>query len=213
MDTLENDEHAAAWPLLPWHATGRLAGTDEALVAAHLRHCATCQAELAWQRRLHGAAAQAGQDVPIPDADAALARLLPRLDEPVDAERRQPRAPGMLAALFAWLRSTPLVPAALAMMLVALFVVRQPDPVTGYRGLGPIPEAAGNTTVVFRPDTGAGEVRRILAAAGAGAVHGPTAAGAYVLEIAPGQRAAALERLRAESAVLMAEPLDAPEPR
>jgi len=225
-------DHAAAWPLLPWHAAGRLEGADAVLVAVHLRTCEACRAELAWQRELHAAADSAGQAAPVPDVDAAFARLLPRLDEgamPATRHAAAQQTPGALmparttawfvamraaiqAARAAWPgRLSALPAAALAVALVILTVSLPPDQVPGYRGLGPVPAAAGNTTLVFRPDTGAGDVRRILAGSGAVAVHGPTVAGAYVLEIAPAQRPGALARLRAEPAVLMAEPLDAPE--
>ena len=208
--THENDDgHAAAWPLLPWHAAGRLDGADALLVTAHLRTCEACRAELAWQRQLHAAADTAGQATAVPDVDAAFARLLPRLDEGTVPAGRQPGKPGALAALMAWLGRIPALPAAaLATALIVLTVSLPAGRDPAYRTLGPVPEAAGNTTVVFRPDTAAGDVRRILAATGAAAVHGPTVAGAYVLEIGPARRADALARLRAEPAVLMAEPLD-----
>jgi anti-sigma factor RsiW len=209
MKTYNDHDHARTWPLLPWHAEGRLDAGEEAFVDAHLRTCDTCRAELAWQRQLHGAARGTGHDVPLPDVDAAFARLLPRLDaQPAPAGRASP-VQGMLAALLAWLRRAPLLPAAFAAALLALYVAFPSGQQAGYEGLGPVAAAGASATVVFRADTRSGDVRRILAATGATAVRGPTAAGAYVLDIAPGQRADALARLRAEPAVLMAEPLDA----
>ncbi|GGX89365.1 zf-HC2 domain-containing protein [Pseudoduganella dura] len=210
MNAHDTQQHATAWPLLPWHAAGRLEGADEALVAEHLRTCEACRAELAWQRQLHVAADSAGHAAPMPDVDAAFARLLPRLDDGAAPAGRREKAAGALAALMAWLGRMPTLPAALAAALVVL-AVALPSAQPPYLGLGPVPAAAGNATVVFRPDTGAGDVRRILAAAGAQAVHGPTVAGAYVLEIGVARRDEALARLRAEPAVLMAEPLDAGE--
>ena len=223
MNNPDSHEHATAWPLLPWHAAGRLGGADEAQVAAHVRTCAACQAELAWQRRLHGAAA-IDRDIPegpMPDVDAALARLLPLLDEPAHVPRRPARVLAVLAALADWLRRAPLLPAAFALLMVGLSVAplwqRDGEPGSeqtgGYRALGPVPAAGGDTAVVFRPGTPAGDVRRILAATGAGAVHGPSSAGAWVLSIGPARQAEALARLRGEPAVLMAEPLEAGEER
>lgn len=230
MNNTDSHEHATAWPLLPWHAAGRLDGADEAQVAAHVRTCAACQAELAWQRRLHGAAA-IDREMPIPDVDAALARLLPLLDDPAPAPRRPARVPALLAALVDWLRRAPLAPAAFALLLVGLSVAplwqqdgeqvsgqlggqlggQDAGQVGGYRALGPVPAAGGDTAVVFRPGTPSADVRRILAATGAGAVHGPSSAGAWVLALGPARQAEALARLRAEPAVLMAEPLEARE--
>jgi hypothetical protein len=129
--------------------------------------------------------------VPLPDADAALARLMPRLDEgaappPGTRVPDAPGVPGALQALMAWLGRIPALPAALALGLAVLAVSLPAERIPAYRALGPVPEAGGDTTVVFRPDTAAADVRRILAATGAGAVRGPTVAGAYVLDIGAG---------------------------
>lgn len=204
-DYNDEPEHAGVFALLPWHAAGRLDGAETARVQRHLDRCAACRAELAWQRELHATAAGMDSAAAGPDMEAALARLLPRLDE-------RPAALGwhrkLLSELTAWLNRGPLVPAAFAAALLALAVVMAPDRPGDYHVLGPVPEGAGDTTVVFRPDTPAADVRRILDGSGAAAVHGPTVAGAYVLSIGPAHRADVLARLRAEPAVLMAEPLD-----
>jgi anti-sigma factor RsiW len=197
-----NSQHGRIHALLPWHAAGRLDPDDEALVLAHLETCAACTAELAWQRQLHGAASTADMAEPVPDMEAALGRLLPRLDE------RAPR-PDLLARLAAWLRGPSALPVAFAVAVLALAVTLPSQDNPGYRGLGPVTQAGGDATVVFRPDTSATDVTRILRATGATAVRGPTVAGAYVLDIGSNHRAEALARLRAEPAVLMAEPLEA----
>ena len=66
----------------------------------------------------------------------------------------------------------------------------------------------GNLVVSFDPATPERELRRILQASGARVVDGPTASDAYVLAVAPAQAAPVLRRLRAESAVTLAERLD-----
>lgn len=204
---MNTPEHATVWQLLPWHAAGRLAAADEQAVVTHLLTCAACRAELAWQRELHAAAASADHAAPVPAMDAALARLLPRLEE-APAAAFPFKMPRVLAALVTWLQRIPALPAALAVALVALSVTLPSSQGPAYQGLGPVPAAGGTTTVVFRPDTAASDVKRILAATGAQAVHGPTVAGAYVLAVGPARRPEVLARLRAEPAVLMAEPLD-----
>jgi hypothetical protein len=69
--------------------------------------------------------------------------------------------------------------------------------------------ARGALTVVFAPATPEVEFQRILEAAGARIVDGPTASHAYVLRVPEGRRDAALAALRAEPSVVLAQPLTA----
>jgi hypothetical protein len=63
--------------------------------------------------------------------------------------------------------------------------------------------------VIFRPDATEADMRRILTAADARFVDGPTAAGAYVLKAPPRAKAQALALLRRQPQVVLAQPLDA----
>lgn len=193
------DSHEAVRKLLPWLLAGTLAPAELATVEAHLRACAGCRADLEWQRKLRAAA-------PAPegafDADRAFAALLPRLG---------PQAPriGVLgrwrdaAANGAWLRWTAVAQLA-AIGLLSIMLVR---PAADYRAMGAAPRTEGNAVVVFRPDTPEREMRRILQAAGARVVDGPTVTDAYVLAVPAGQAGAALAHLRSERAVTLAQPL------
>jgi len=62
--------------------------------------------------------------------------------------------------------------------------------------------------VMFRPDTRDSDLRAALTKAGARVVDGPTASGAYVVRIAPANRAQALDGLRAMPQIVLAEPID-----
>ena len=62
--------------------------------------------------------------------------------------------------------------------------------------------------MLFAPDTAERDLRAALNRAGAKLVDGPTASGAYVVELSASQRAAALEHLRASRHVVLAEPID-----
>jgi tRNA A22 N-methylase len=62
--------------------------------------------------------------------------------------------------------------------------------------------------VVFQPNTSERELRRILQARNARVVDGPTVTDAYLISVPDASRAQALQALRAESAVKLAEPLD-----
>jgi hypothetical protein len=210
------EAHREAQELLPWLANGSLAGTELERVQAHLQGCAVCRGDLA---TLHTLRAAGSDDAHQPDAEAALARLLPRLDEapvPVPAPRVAPMAPvgqGWRARLAAndrsWLRAA----VALQFGAIAILAVLLARPGAGsetkagdYRVLGAGAGARSGLVVAFRPDTPERELRRIVLAGGARVIGGPTATGAWLLDTE--QRPdAVLARLRAEPAVTLAEAL------
>ena len=201
--------HLRVGHLLPWLLGGTLEDADIALIEAHLPTCPQCQADLDWQRLLRDAAPALDAGF---DADRALAKLLPRLGP------QAPRAPRIgvldrwraaLAGHSAWLRWS----AAAQLVLIgalALMLVRPAPDGADYRALGAAPRAQDQLVLVFKPDTPEREMRRILRASGARLVDGPTAADAYVLALPTAQASAALARLRAESAVTLAQPLSLP---
>jgi anti-sigma factor RsiW len=200
---LRGDPHEATMLLLPWYVTGQIEPGDRLLVDAHLAGCAECRDELAAERRLHGA----GADLPAPSA-AGWDRMM--------AELTRPEAPAQLPRSF--LRRAGWMLAAQAAVLVlgvgmVLHLKRQaPSVVTpqAYHALGsPQQGQAGNILVMFAPDTREPALRKAIEASGARLVDGPTAAGAYLLAIAPGERAVALARLRAQAGVTLAQPVDA----
>ncbi len=201
--------HRETEELLPWYVTGQIDPVDRVKVEAHLADCADCQAELAFERRLHVDVADLPIDVELGWADCR--RRLdatpppPPMREAAQAVWRIAARPGKLGWFLA---------AQMAVVLgIAVEVSPIGQPVAPYRTLGSAPtEAAGNAIVVFRPDTREQDLRRVLNASGARLVGGPTAADAYVLHVAPTRRAAALARLRAETNVVLAEPLDAASP-
>lgn len=211
-DEAFDTEHRAAQEALPWLANGTLDDAERNRLCAHLRGCARCRDELGL---LH--ALRAAEPGPAPDCDPerAWARLLPRLDaaptsspSPAPAAGLLARWRGRLAANDrSWLRRAVAAQACLIAVLAALLL--RPGEEPAYRGLGAAPAVQSGIVVVFRPDTPERELRRILRASGARLVGGPTAADAYLLN--GGDPAAALRRLRAEPAVVLAEPLVAGE--
>lgn len=188
---LEGTVHQRVQKLLPWAVLGRLPETEQRLVEEHAAACAECRAELAWQHKLQSVQPAAGA---APDMDAALARLMPRIEP-----RARPAANWMRWAMAAQL----LVIAGLGARLV---LPSEP----GYRLLGAAAPSA-NMVVVFRPDTSESRLRSILQAQGASVVGGPTAAKAWLLNVPDARLGGAVSALRADSAVEMAEPLQAPQ--
>jgi hypothetical protein len=211
--------HQAVQQLLPWLLAGTLDSAELAMTRLHLQTCAQCQADLAWQRKLRAAA-------PAPDAafdaDRGFAQLLPLLGPHPGPQTSSSRigVPNrwrkMAAANSAWLKWTAVAQLAVIGGL-SVMLARPGIDAAGYRAMGGPGGAtkggAGNAVVVFRPDTHEREIRRILQANGARVVDGPTVTDAYVLALPPSQAASALARIRAESAVTLAQPLaDRPRP-
>jgi len=203
------DAHREAQQLLPWYATGRLDEDDRDLVEAHLRQCADCRAELELERRLDVEVAELPTDV-----DQAWAAMRPRL------RRRSGRGVGAawsaaadaVGAVFA--RPAPWLGWAFAAQFAALLAVgalalRPPAQPAAYHALGAAPPpASGNVIVSFQPDLREQDLRAALNETHARLVDGPTAADAYVLHVPPGERAAALSKLRHRPGIVLAEPID-----
>lgn len=225
--------HEEARELLPWLANGSLAGAELERVQAHVRDCAECRADLATLHMLRAAGPGPGM-APDCDPERALARLLPQLDAPampgslvppvvpmapdVSGAPVVPVVPGWRRRLAAnersWLRwGTALQFGAIA-ILATLLAQRSGDGAASsgpYRALGAAPAAQAALIVTFRPETPERELRRIVHASGASVAGGPTTTGAWLLD-ADGGAASALQALRREPAVTLAEPL-APEGR
>lgn len=215
--------HREAQELLPWLANGTLGGAELERVQAHLQGCAACRAELAL---LHTLRAAAPAPLPGCDPEAALARLLPALDDVAPSAPAAPAAPAPAAVpvetrpdwrtrLAAndrhWLRAA----VALQACAIAVLAVLLARPHTGadaqngaYHVLGASEGARSGLVVAFRPDTPERELRRIVQASGARVVGGPTVTGAWLLDTGRAPAAVAA-RLRAEPAVTLAEPLGA----
>ena len=217
--SLHGDLHDDACALLPWYVTGRLDAEDVARVDAHLPSCAQCQADLAAERRLH--ALVAGLDEKTGDVDASFAALRAQLpprtakEMPIAAPARRRTRSQRIGRQ--WRQSAPwlrwAVAAELALLVLAgaaLAITHQTKPGAAvYRTLGAAPDpATANIVVVFRPDIRESELRRTLRASDARLVGGPTAADAYLLHVDAAARGAAVERLRHQGAIVLAEPID-----
>ena len=224
---LRGEPHERILALLPWFVTDRLDGAERAEVEAHLNGCADCRAEERLERRVSAQVASLPMDV-----EQSWARLRTRLDRP------SPRGRGSRGGLaVAWrglgrklrggpprmarpVRSGPSwmgwAMAGQAALMIALLVMVWPRPGSApgvsarYHALGEAPSArVGNIVVMFRPDTPERDLRAALIADKARLVDGPTAAGAYVLNVPQARRGAALTDLRQRAGVVMAEPIDA----
>jgi hypothetical protein len=225
---LRGEPHERIQALLPWFVTDRLDAAERAEVEAHLGGCVDCRTEERLERRLSAEVAAMPMDV-----EQSWARLRARLDRP--SPYRDRGSGGGLAA--AWrglgrrLRGGPpwmaqpvhggppwmgWAMAGQAALMVALLAMVWPHagPAPGvdarYHALGAASSTrVGNVVVMFRPDTPERDLRAALVADQARLVDGPTAAGAYVLNVPAARRDSALTALRRRAGVVMAERIDA----
>ena len=217
---LEGDEHQRVQLQLPWFVNGTLEAGERVAVQAHVGRCARCQADAAWQWRLH---AQAGEDrtaseaTPRDGLERDWAALLERLDLPHIAAT--PAAPGSgFRARWAWSRSRwpPILAAAQAALIAAMAIalwMSPSRPTDAYRALGSASATgAANALVVFRADATEAQIRRALRACDARIVGGPTTTDAYLLAV-PDLGPRTLAKLRSEPAVLRIESLEGEPPR
>jgi len=204
---LDPGAHKVADALLPWFVNGTLEGDELAFVQRHLGRCASCQHEVEWLRELHAACIAGETDL---DSSAALRKLRRRLEE-------APRGPGPMARLRdLWTNTRPwshwVIATELAVIIgLGVWLLPVPEGPALYRTLGASSAAmtpAGNLVVVFAPTTTESDLRRILRAAGARIVDGPTQANAYVLDVPARRKDQALQALRAEPAAVLVEQLD-----
>jgi anti-sigma factor RsiW len=220
--------HRTTQELLPWLLNGTLEGEEAQQVEQHLQECPACRSELECLNVLRSDYVESDL---APEAKAAFARLRPRLmDEATPASRaprrpasrgkgRQTTIPGWATARLApipvWVKLALTVQFALVVGLG--WQVLQPDRSgLAYHTLSAagMPErAAGSLVVVFDPNSPQREVARILHGTGGRVVDGPTASNGYVVAVPDGALNVALNRLRAEPAVVLAEPLQLETPR
>jgi anti-sigma factor RsiW len=202
--------HQGAQELLPWYLNGTLDAEEGAQVEQHLRTCAACRSELQCLRELQSAYVE---DDRAPAAEAALGRLLPRLEPPA-APPRQLRPAGSAGVAWAglfpvWMRVA--LAAQFGVIFALGWAVLQPDRAgPQYHVLaaaGAPAHAAGDLVVVFDPATPQREVARILRRCDARVVDGPTVSNGFVLAVPKGTVQPALSALRAEPLVLLAAPL------
>jgi len=204
--------HQNVQELLPWFLNGTLQGEEAATVEEHLRGCPGCREELECLRVMQSEYLES-EMAPEAQAAAALAKLRPRMDEALPTKQPPRRATGRAATLTApfpvWFKLA--MAAQFALVFGLGWAVLQPDRAgLAYHTLsaGGAPERAiGSLVVVFDPAAQQRDVARILRGSGGRVVDGPTASNGYVVAVPDGGLSAALTRLRAEPAVVLAKPL------
>jgi hypothetical protein len=199
---LRKNPHEEVQVLLPWFVNGSLAADEAERVEAHRAACAECRSDLGAERQLAAAVAQLSFE-----CDGAWERMRELLTR--DAGRSVGRWLRKRVRI-SWTAAAPLAAAA-ALALVFASVTPKQTIEPQYRALSAGGAAQqANLIVQFEPSTRVEDVQRLLALSKARLVDGPTVTGAYLLRVDQRKRELALEKLRNDEAVSLAEPIDAP---
>jgi anti-sigma factor RsiW len=204
---MPSDEHRDIQSLLPWFLTGEMDQSERNRIQAHIDGCAQCNAELLSERRLARRITELAPSASMPDVERGWNLISRSLD-------REPPQSSMASGWFgrfwearSWLGLAVAIQLCLLVVMgVALWRAELPP---RYHALGS--SMAGmdaNVVVIFRPEISEREMRQILRSSGARLVGGPTVSDAYLLRVVPTTRAAVVARLRQESEVVLAEPID-----
>lgn len=231
--------HRRTWDLIPWLVNDTLDETQQAAAEAHLRECADCREELAFQRNV-----QAGmsEDLPVADAaaSAATARLFERIDaedeafasglafDPLDVVSARPVSgtPATARRLrLAHLLAAAVIVEAIGLVGLGTMLAAQRDtparaPEYATLSRGELPAAGASIRLVPSPSLSLGDLQSLLGEAGLRILDSNAGGTIFALGFddsslpATGEPAAqrlrvdaALQRLRANSGVLLAEPI------
>jgi Putative zinc-finger len=200
--------HRSAMSLLPWWVNGTLQGEEMVAVERHLRDCPRCQREVEWLRELQQACADNDTTQEAAHAFQALQQKLGATERSPGIEAALPARSGARGRTRSWLPWAVAIQFVLILVLGSWLFSTRP-PLATYRTLGvsDTRSMVGNVVIKFAPRTPVAELRRILLDGGAQIVAGPSEEGAYVLHVSSSRQDAVLQALRAESAVMLVEPL------
>jgi anti-sigma factor RsiW len=223
----DSARHEEAWLSLPWLANGRLSQAERDKLEPHVRTCAACREELAFQRLLCNVLTEPDRVTYAPGP--SFRKLMDRIDgaAPPARKTREPdqapaipmrrrinsnmslwRPPGL-----AWAATFIL---AIGLGGVATSVYRSSQPL--YRTHTDLPQARANVLhISFDRSVTVGEAEEVVRKNGARVVEGPDSSG--IVGVAPGNRddmRALATRLHADPRVRWIEPIpadNAPTPR
>jgi len=209
----DSARHEEAWGSLPWLANGRLSQAERDKIEPHVRTCAACREELAFQRLLCNVLTEPDRVTYAPGP--SFRKLMDRIDgtaPPTRESREQNKAPAAAARRrinshlslwrppgLAWAASFIL---AIGLGGVATTVYRSSQPL--YKTHTDNVHAAPNVLhISFDRSVTVGEAEEVLRTSGARVVEGPDSTG--IFGIAPGNIASGKvtpERVSQEMRVL-----------
>lgn len=215
-DSATTMRHRQAWELLPWYVNGSLDGDELERFEAHLAGCEVCRSELVveerWAREI-----RASEEL-VYSPDRAFAELRGRLAGSERDRAGASRAEGSRLGRL-WrraggetsgaLRFALLAQAAAIVALVAVLWL-EPAPAEFRTVSDPVAESAvegAAVRVVFAEGATEVDLRELLLGVGARLVDGPSPHGVYTLEVPASRIEPAVESLRQNELVRLAEPL------
>jgi len=200
--------HAAADTLLPFYVNGTLRGDELAFVKEHVRACKRCQNEVDWLRKTFAALAA---EAVLQEAPRVVTGPARQSENGGRQRTGTAQIQGKLRTTHSWTRW--LLAAQLAAIVVlGTLLATDTRYVASYRTLGvpnPSVQVQGAIAVLFDPSITESEMRRVVVSVGAQIVDGPTSTDIYVLEVPAERTDRALQTLRTDRAVRLAEPLGA----
>nr|WP_316643786.1 zf-HC2 domain-containing protein [uncultured Roseateles sp.] len=221
MDTDPNSEHRRAWDLIPWVVNGSAGEAERRLVEDHAEACADCREEFDFQCQLRDGMAPRTAPAAL-DTDRALGRFWGRVDveqtgtmwdslatqpPPADNTRRGRWQTALVAAVVVQ-----------ALGLATLLGVLWERPRGAEYQVLSQPQArvaAASIRLVPAPGLDLGELHALLERHDLQLLQANADATHFALGLRPGASlsvAEAVQRLRAEPGVLLAEPLTPPPP-
>ncbi|MBI2882967.1 MAG: zf-HC2 domain-containing protein [Candidatus Methylomirabilis oxyfera] len=213
----EGMEHDIAL-LLPWYLNGTLAEGECRQVEDHLAECRPCQRELEELKQLKRWIQASRAAAPVPSADL-FARVVARIEatDPAAQSTRNiqaPTGPWWGERLIAWLQAcfaprwAPILATAMIVLQLAAIVGllslrfegrQEPfETLSGPAMKPPQPAAGLRFRVAFQERASEQAIRTLLQTMGGRIIDGPSAAGFYIIEVAPstGDLEKALDALR-----------------
>lgn len=211
--TGSNHDHAWATEAMFEYLNNSMSKTDAARFEAHLASCNDCRQDVEFERKLVSGMRERPLTEYVPHS--SLNALNARIDEYEETRgsRRVRLGEGNSGKPVSTIVRSLLIGQAAAIAVLAiglLLLASQPQVTEGYRTLSnPVakPPAAPYLQVVFDDNLSTAELRTLLVGMNATIVRGPTGAGLFEVEIAPGSAitpANALEALRANQHVVFA---------
>ncbi len=207
--------HRACHKLLPWYVNGTLEPAERAAVERHLDDCDACRRDVSSLEELRGCVRAAPESADAAAAARGLRQVLDRIDAGAGSRGAGGRTwqDVRLAVRWALAGQAAAILALLTLVLWPAAPETAPGLPASYRTLSDPPAASGQgedagatLRVVFGDGVTEAELRRLLRSVGGDIVAGPSAVGVYTLRLpAPGDEA--LERLRADPRVRLAEPV------
>lgn len=184
--------------LLPWYVNGTLDAARRKLVDEQLAQSPALRTELDWLRKLDR---DIDETTSIPGGDLGLGRLMSR----IDAEREGKLVPLKRPERPRWFVPSLAIAATLVIaqtLVIGVLVKDRSEVLVPHSGL--VKGKGSLLQVQFQPSATEVQMRELLVVVGGDVVAGPGSLGIYTIRVSDERAEEALQRLRAEIAIVEA---------